>query len=38
MTTVRKLARPGIASERSINPAILGLFQDTMTCKLAFLV
>jgi len=33
---VRKLARDGIASKRSITPAVLGLFQETMTYKQAF--
>jgi len=33
---VRKLARDGIASKRSVTPAILGLFQETMAYKQAF--
>jgi len=33
---VRKLARHGFASKRSITPARLGLFQETMAYKQAF--
>jgi len=33
---VRKLARDGFASKRSITYAILGLFQEKMPYKMAF--
>jgi len=34
---MRKFARDGIASKRSISPTILGVFQETVAYKQAFL-
>ena len=34
---MRKLARDGIASKKSITPAMLGLFQETMALHRLFI-